>query len=293
MISILTKRLLTLMGIIGLIGILALELFTSGAGASVKPGPSTPARSPSQTSTLFSVQGPASWITHPTNLDGKAIHFDEIYSAYIEGSHSLADGRTVRGDVWELINSEGQVVAFHGIYTSINGKTLYEQVYQNTTANAIILTRNMPGIPPSWFIDDQCVLQSHVSASTLSSSLLPMFVSEAAIKADGFHLSVGSIAQPPVVTPSLSNVHPTGIYSASGPIQIWTKMTRQGAVTNMQQEEVDAHQRALVMSGKLVDKAGKIINSTWTAFSLLYLYVPSQVPPSFFTVPQHLPGGCL
>ncbi len=248
--------------------------------------------SPSASSqTISAQQAQPSWVSTTSELNGKAVHFFVMDASYIQGSHGLTDGREVRGDIWELLSPDGQILAFHGIYTSPDGKIFYQEIFQSASLDIVILSKTTPGLSAAWLIAHQCILQNKPSAASLNSSLLPTFAKSAELEAEGFQQTTGVLALPSVDTPSFAHLSPAATFSASGPVQIWTKtMALPDSTTQAQRIEVSSQGRVLVAS-KVSSRKGTVISSDWTTFGTLYAYASSRVSPAIFSGP-HFTGGC-
>jgi hypothetical protein len=233
-------------------------------------------------------QASAPWVSTTNALNGRAIHFIQMETSYIQGSHNLADGRTVRGDIWELISPAGQLLAFHGVYTSPDGKTFYQEIFENASVNTVIIGKATPGLSSTWMTMHHCLLQLKPS---LNSSLLPSFADSAKLGTEGFQHTTGTLLQPSLNSATLSNVSPALTLNGSQSVQIWTKTTTRAASTiQTQQITVDSQGRVRVASNAL-HRNGTLISSDQTTFSTLYAYNPSQIPASIFAQPQ-TSGGC-
>ena len=256
---------------VGVILALGMMLFVFGSSVYAT---NSPPKGP--TSSLAS-QSPASWVRHPVLFNGRALHFTQISSSYIKGAPDpLLDGRQIKGDIWELISSNGQILSFHGVYTSLDGKTFYQEIFQNATTKFV---RFGDASRPC--------LQGSSTTSTSTSSLLPAFVDEQALASDHFQMQTSTLKSPYVITSPLANVPSLQDYPASGSIHRWTKTESiPGGFTRTQQEVIGPQQRALVMGSKIIDTTGVVVDSNWTAFGALSLYDPQRIPHTLFSAPQ-------
>ena len=242
----------------------------------------------SVTSRLAVQANPSSFAATTSSLNGKAIHFIMMDASYIRGSHSLTDGREVRGDIWELLSPTGQLLAFHGIYTSPDGTTFYQEIFENASVNIVLVGKATPGLSSTWMTMHHCLLQLKPS---LKSSLLPSFADSAKLGTEEFQHTTGTLSQPSLNISTLSNVSPALTLEGGQSVQIWTKTTTFAASTmQAQQFTVDSQGRVRAASN-IVRQNGTVISSDQTTFSILYAYNPSQIPSFIFAQPQ-TSGGC-
>lgn len=286
-----SKRWTFSLGTIVVIVLASVWFASINVGANANRSSSTNHSQPS-----FPSEKPASWVTQPSTLAGKVIHYFMVESFYEKGDRGMKDGRKLRGDIWEQIDSSGQVIVFRGTYTSLDGKVFYQEIFENTATNIVVFGKSTPDSPLAipGVSSSNCILQSNMQSSSLGSSLLPMFVDENGLKGDGFQMGTGTLTQIIPKTPSFARVSPQITYSSGGSVQIWTKTeTFSGGVIQLQKEEVGEQNRVLVAGSELLDASGRLMSSGWFSFGSLYVYNPGDIPSSVFSTSQQiLAGGC-
>jgi hypothetical protein len=254
------------------------------------------ANSSSSQSASFST-GPASWIITPTKFSDKIIHYSLISSSYAQdGNKNQNDGST-KGDIWSQMDANGHVIKFHGIYTSLDGKTFLQEDYEDTSEQIIVFAKST--LDASQRLSPQgCIVRQSTPPSGLSDSLRIPFVNEVLLKENGSRMSVGTPTRTIPITTSLSTLKPRAIYgaSSSSSVHIWKEMEHYGTGKEMdgQTLEVDSQGRLLVSGSESLNASNVITNSTWQSYGSLYVYNLNDVPTSVFsTAQQILAEGCI
>lgn len=269
--------------------VVLLWLFASVSGVAANSQASSRNQPPSASSQE------ATWATRPPTLRGKILHFVTVENLYDTAVAPSVRTRIIRGDIWERLDNQGNITEFHGLYTSADRKTFYQETYENAVESITVFgkkfpnTVNLPENSGSW-----CIFRSPPPSSDLTSTLQLSFVNTTALKNDGFQVTLGETTQPLPATPVLAQVKPDLLYPTSHAVSIWTKKTVIAQnMTRTDAEEVGPQNRVLADGVEDIDASGTIVFSHWFSFGSAYAYNPSLVSMAVFSSPQKiLAGGC-
>lgn len=238
----------------------------------------------------------AHWTTTVPLLSGSVVHWSESLYSFETGAEDPANGHMLVGEIWEAIGRDGQPTAYHALYTYQNG-TFHQEVYQTKTTILIILGRDyaktqptLPGhaLPSGW-----CIKSGNVPSSAITANL-PLFANETELAQIGASVRDGIPTEALPNTPLFANAQPSKVYDSSPRVRIWSTSTvdTRAHTTRTLGLELGVEGRVLIRHVHDTGAQGQVIEDTWTANGPLLAYTSGSIPPSVFTMPQQVSGGC-
>lgn len=277
---------------VGMLGILmaaiaAVVLFSTHA---------TAAQALPATSTPQAGAGSSPWDSTLPSLANTVIHWRQFQYSYELGVGDPANGRVLLGDLWEAIGSDGRPTAYHAIYAYQDG-TFHQEIYQTKTTILIILgkdyARTQPVLPGQRLPAGWCVKRGSTTSSAIAADL-PLFATatESATIAARAHKARPTEILPN--TPSLTGSPALRIHGSSSVVRILDSRSAdvRAGTSHSLQLEVVSDGRLLVRHVYDTGALGQVIEDAWTANGSLLVYSPSVVAPSYYIMPQQIPGGC-
>lgn len=252
---------------------------------------------PKNTSPFFSQ--PATWLFLPPTFAGKIAHFSLVESVYLQGDPGSDYHSTLLGDVWEKIDARGQLQIYHATWTSMDKKTFYQEIYEDSSANIVVFGKSNPNSPHILYQSPATSCLEHLptqSSAARDAELVP-FANVVEMLHQGFSVSQ-STSKVSQVAPNLvapTSIRPVKQYSANNFVHVWTKteIFESAGAKRFSHLEVDQQYRVLIDSSTVTDMKGKVISSNTFAYGPIALYNTQDVFVSALSNSQQiLAKGC-
>ncbi|PZW21111.1 hypothetical protein EI42_05647 [Thermosporothrix hazakensis] len=238
----------------------------------------------------------APWIVQPPEFRNKLLHYTQLQTQQLKDSASAPEKeRTTLADIWMKLNQLGELEQFYGLYTSADGKTFYQEIYEDRQTSTTVFGKKDP------FMQQMplgCPIQSPQTPSALKTPRI-LFIDMMKLQQATFQMKRTAPApsqnlSPSFITQKQSLPSPQKVYAATGAVQIWEKTEKLngGEAERNVTEEIDQHHRLLV-DYAVTRTASGAMSSMKTVFGTVEVYETEKGTSSVFpTHAQLLTKGC-
>lgn len=225
----------------------------------------------------------------------KVLHWVENDYSQTPGNPDPANGKTVRGDIWELVDATGTVSQFVGIYTLPDG-SFHQEVIETANGLTVVYGSDYNKLKAPGTIDsagNRCNAIAQPVDAARRQSLLPPFVGMAMPAGAKVGSSHSAPLAPVPTTPMLQGMPPVQTYGAASVLTQWTQqVTQPGGFTVHNVFESDSSNRLEAVRSQQFNAAGTIVSETWTTYGALQIYPVTSASTTVFSSAQQVMEEC-
>jgi hypothetical protein len=225
----------------------------------------------------------------------KVLHWVQNDYSQTPGIPDPANGKIVRGNIWELVDATGTPSEFVGIYTLPDG-SFHQEMIKTASGMTVVYGSdynklNIPGRIGTG--GNRCNETPQTLGAAQLQALLPPFVAMAV--PSGAKVGSPHIAPfaPLPTTPLLQGISPVQIYGADRMLTQWTQqVTQPGGFTVQNVFESGSSNRLEAVRSQQLSATGTIVGETWTTYGALQIYPVTSASTAVFSSAKQVMEGC-